>query len=301
MPRIGLFSVLIIGLVLGIGIGYSSSIAFTGNAILKQENMTPMASADIVDTNQTGCADADPAPAQIADNCKNVSCRQFFSICPDGVNLSCSNSCKDGVCTACKPDCKGHEIKTASNQPQSGLSIGSSGSSSSSSSTSSSSTTSSSATTSTSACSESWSCANWSACSNSQQNRTCTDSNNCGSANSKPPETQACTDSQQKQLIVTVAANSQIIVRGNEVIITAKVTENQSPIEGAVVDFTMTYASGTQSQNSGATNSAGEYSWTKTIGGNSKPGTFNVVAKAIKSGYLDGAGSTAFEVVNATG
>ena len=101
--------------------------------------------------------------------------------------------------------------------------------------------------------------------------------------------------------MVSVAANSQTIVRGNEVIISAKVTENQSPIETATVELTMTYASGTQQQSSGSTNSAGEFSWTKLIGGNSKPGTFTVAGKATKTGYLDGSRSTTFEVVNATG
>lgn len=296
MPRIGLFSALIIGLVLGIGIGYSSSIAFTGNAILKQENMTPMASADIVDTNQTGCADSDPAPAHISDNCKNIYCKQSFSICPDGVNLSCSNSCKDGVCTACKPDCKGHETKSQQ------ISItGTNGSSSSSAGSGSSTTSSTTSPVSNtpSSCTENWSCSDWFDCSDNQQTRSCIDSNSCSTINNKPVELQNCT-SPQKQLSISLITNSQV-PRGSDATITAKVTENQNTIEAANVEMTMTYASGTQIQNSSTTNSAGEFSWTKKIGGNSKTGTFKVDAKATKPGYLDATTSTTFEVVNATG
>lgn len=41
-------------------------------------------------------------------------------------------------------------------------------------------------------CTESWVCSDWTACSNSIQTRTCTDSNECGTSNSKPSETNAC-------------------------------------------------------------------------------------------------------------
>ncbi len=41
-------------------------------------------------------------------------------------------------------------------------------------------------------CSESWSCTDWSACSDGIQTRTCTDLNSCGTANSKPAESQSC-------------------------------------------------------------------------------------------------------------
>ena len=41
-------------------------------------------------------------------------------------------------------------------------------------------------------CSESWSCSGWLDCSNSSQGRTCSDSNNCGTINSKPAVSQSC-------------------------------------------------------------------------------------------------------------
>jgi len=42
-------------------------------------------------------------------------------------------------------------------------------------------------------CTESWTCGDWSACANSQQTRTCTDANSCGTTTSKPSESQSCT------------------------------------------------------------------------------------------------------------
>ena len=43
-------------------------------------------------------------------------------------------------------------------------------------------------------CTESWSCSEWGTCTNSLQSRTCTDSNNCGTTNSKPVESQSCSE-----------------------------------------------------------------------------------------------------------
>ena len=42
-------------------------------------------------------------------------------------------------------------------------------------------------------CVENWSCAAWSSCTNSQQARTCTDNNNCGTTVNKPIISQGCT------------------------------------------------------------------------------------------------------------
>ncbi|MFH1307431.1 MAG: S-layer protein domain-containing protein [archaeon] len=43
------------------------------------------------------------------------------------------------------------------------------------------------------ACTENWQCSSWSSCTNNQQTRTCTDSNNCGTVNTKPVISQSCT------------------------------------------------------------------------------------------------------------
>jgi len=48
------------------------------------------------------------------------------------------------------------------------------------------------------ACTESWTCGDWSACTNSQQTRTCTDANSCGTTAGKPSESQSCTVGQQE-------------------------------------------------------------------------------------------------------
>jgi hypothetical protein len=41
-------------------------------------------------------------------------------------------------------------------------------------------------------CSPSWQCSSWSVCNNNSQQRTCTDSNDCGTSTGKPAETQSC-------------------------------------------------------------------------------------------------------------
>ncbi|MBI4426140.1 MAG: hypothetical protein HY567_01040, partial [Candidatus Kerfeldbacteria bacterium] len=43
-----------------------------------------------------------------------------------------------------------------------------------------------------SSCAENWQCGDWSTCTNSQQTRTCTDQNSCGTTNSRPPLDQVC-------------------------------------------------------------------------------------------------------------
>lgn len=44
----------------------------------------------------------------------------------------------------------------------------------------------------TEGCDENWTCSIWTSCLNNQQNRTCTDSNSCGSVDNKPSEIQSC-------------------------------------------------------------------------------------------------------------
>jgi len=62
-------------------------------------------------------------------------------------------------------------------------------------------------------CIENWACSSWTTCSNSQQSRTCTDTNNCGSIISKPALTQSCTTQQ---------GTAQICVDGDGLSITTK-------------------------------------------------------------------------------
>jgi hypothetical protein len=44
-------------------------------------------------------------------------------------------------------------------------------------------------------CTESWYCTEWSDCINSQQTKTCTDTNSCGTTSNKPSESQSCSTS----------------------------------------------------------------------------------------------------------
>ncbi len=290
MGNIRALGIVTVVLVFGIAIGHFSTTNFSGNVILTK--------VDRPDSNIQGniIKPAFQIEAGPGDKCKDVICKPSSLKCPDDFNSSCSNMCSDGICSSCKPDCKGHgkinstgAAKTSISPAPAKTSIATSGGSDFSGTQ--------------DTCSENWSCSDWVACLGGQQGRACTDSNNCGTTNNKPAETQACTESQgQKQLSISLSVSNQTIVRGNDIIVTAKITENQLPIEGAVVAFIMTYASGkTKATNSNVTNSQGLASWTKRIGGGSDPGTFKVDAKTAKSGYSDGTASITFEVVNATG
>lgn len=104
------------------------------------------------------------------DPCFNVTCSKPSWKCPDGFLASCSNSCSNGKCSACTPDCSAHQLlnqQTTQSNPQNQQPAQPS-------------------------CTESWSCSSWSACSNNLQTRACSDSNNCGTQNNKPPELQSC-------------------------------------------------------------------------------------------------------------
>jgi len=46
-------------------------------------------------------------------------------------------------------------------------------------------------------CQEKWICAEWSQCQNSEQKRTCTDQNSCGTSKNKPPEKQPCKEEEK--------------------------------------------------------------------------------------------------------
>ena len=48
-------------------------------------------------------------------------------------------------------------------------------------------------TTTTTTCTPKWTCGSWGTCFTAQQSRTCTDSNNCGTATNEPATTQSCT------------------------------------------------------------------------------------------------------------
>ena len=62
-------------------------------------------------------------------------------------------------------------------------------------------------------CTPNWQCTAWSSCVNSQQTRTCTDANNCGTTSGKPATTQSCTSSQ-----ITFDSTNPIIYDNDECI-----------------------------------------------------------------------------------
>jgi hypothetical protein len=97
-------------------------------------------------------------------------------------------------------------------------------------------------------------------------------------------------------LYVNVSTDKAVVVRGNAVIITTYVTDGTSPVDSANVSISITYASGSKTENTGLATD-GIFVWEKTIGGNSKPGTFLVDSVASKEGYKSGSASMNFEVV----
>ncbi len=65
-----------------------------------------------------------------------------------------------------------------------------------------------------SACTENWQCSAWSVCQNGQQSRTCTDANGCGTNNSRPALTQACTNDTQAPSVTITSPATQTSVQG---------------------------------------------------------------------------------------
>jgi len=102
------------------------------------------------------------------DLCSGVTCTPGKLTCPDDFIAECVNTCSNGICSSCQPDCAGHEIKE---------------------------------------CTELWGCSDWSVCVSGTQTRTCTDSNNCGTTQNKPAETQSCSVSKLAPQIINISYN----------------------------------------------------------------------------------------------
>jgi hypothetical protein len=97
-------------------------------------------------------------------------------------------------------------------------------------------------------------------------------------------------------LSLVVTAQVDPIVKGDDQTIINTVTDGSNPIENALVNTTVTYASGYTRKFDGLTNSSGIFNFTWTIGSISTPGIFIVNSTAIKTGYSLGIGSTMFNV-----
>jgi len=46
-----------------------------------------------------------------ANTCDGVTCSDSVVKCPDGVDVSCSNTCQDGECSSCEPDCSDRQLE----------------------------------------------------------------------------------------------------------------------------------------------------------------------------------------------
>lgn len=74
-------------------------------------------------------------------------------------------------------------------------------------------------------CNPNWQCGSWSACTSSQQTRTCSDSNNCNTANGEPTLTQSC--------IVSTPTSNETYVYDNYYPIILSLSDNQGNITKA--------------------------------------------------------------------
>ncbi len=278
MLKLASLGVLFLILAVGISIGYITSISLmSGNSILVQKDrIDPQETVLYERVKEAEVPESNTTPSKEYD-CKNISCENSSTICQDGVKKECKNICSKGKCSECKPDCTEEGISPS--QSTKNITLGTPGSD-------------------KANCVSSWSCTDWSLCSGNTQNRICTDSNNCGTSQNRPSEIQACSAaSGDKTLSLSISTNNQTLVRGNEVIITSKVSDGGKQIENSGVEITLTYASGTEHIASGFTDSSGTFIWTKLIGGNSKAGTFKIQAKANKTGYLGASSTISFEVI----
>ena len=57
-------------------------------------------------------------------------------------------------------------------------------------------------------CTEDWTCSDWSVCADEEQTRECTDQNDCGTIESRPPEIQAC-EMPKEWHRITIFANNE--------------------------------------------------------------------------------------------
>jgi len=204
-----------------------------------------------------------PEEPEPKDPCADISCPKIERKCPDGYRAKCQTACMQETGTCSFCTPDCSEHK---------------------------------------ACDESWSCTGWSECAESEQTRTCTDANSCGTYENKPSETRICEEPENTEpsLQVSLTTDNSTIVRGNPVTIITAVTDGSGPVEEAEVFVLLTYASGTTKENTSLTDEKGVFVWVKRIGGNAITGTFTVNSTAMKEGYVSGESYTTFEVIPAS-
>ena len=106
-----------------------------------------------------------------------------------------------------------------------------------------------------------------------------------------------------KQLALSISFAKETITRGSTqtVIVTVTDASTKSPVGGASVSITITYASGSTTKSfSGTTDASGKVSFSFQIGFNSTPGIFKVTVHASKSGYQSTSAKSSFKVIEAT-
>lgn len=136
------------------------------------------------------------------DLCNGLDCSDSVTACPDGFEASCKNTCSyDTGCSSCTPDCSEHQMQETQDLCE-GVSCENSVTTCPDSFNATCSNTCNPETGSCSTCTpdcsghqlceEDWTCTEWSECTEGQQTRTCSDSNECGTEENMPEETQEC-------------------------------------------------------------------------------------------------------------
>ena len=103
-----------------------------------------------------------------------------------------------------------------------------------------------------------------------------------------------------KQLALSISFAKDTVTLGGmqTVIVTVTDASTKSPVSGASVSITVTYASGVTTKTfSGTTKNSGKFSYSFTIRGNSNPGTFTVSVQASKAGYQSASSKSSFQVI----
>jgi len=113
------------------------------------------------------------------------------------------------------------------------------------------------------------------------------------------PSTTPTNETHLKTMLLTAVPDRSTIDRGSTQRITITATdENGTGIPGAnVTTLTLNYASGAnKTLAAGSTDQNGQFVTTAKIGGNSKPGQFNIIASAKHDGYADAKAVSGFVV-----
>lgn len=100
----------------------------------------------------------------------------------------------------------------------------------------------------------------------------------------------------------TVQTDKTVYQRGDNINITARVTDNQSnALQGASVNFTLTRPNGTTVTSAATTNGSGVATWTVTSNMQTALGTYRILAETTLSGYQPSSANTTIQFSDAGG